>query len=277
MEVLKDTSYAYGTDYQKNQIKKYKNRANNHWKHRFEIFDTLIKKAEQILEKKTTSEISVVDIGCSIGTFALEAARLGYKSAGIDFDKEAINIAKQLANEESVKVNFICGDISNDVDFNEEIDIAVCFDIFEHLHDDEMGAFLKAIKNKLSKKGVLIFHTFPTQYDYIFFSKFAYIPLLPYAILSKKFFLKVTKIYVAFIDSILLLFKGKTHKDIIKNYPHCNPTTEERMIDLLTRSGFKNDFMEVKQLYPFKKRIQNIFKKHPISYRNLYGIVSPKK
>lgn len=130
MTKIKITSYEYGSEYQNTQVQKYLNRANNHWKYRFDIYHKLLD--EYVLpafKAKDKSEITVVDIGCSIGTFALEAARDGYNSIGIDFDSEAIDIAKNLAIEENVNAQFICGDISNDTHFNEKIDIAVCFDI----------------------------------------------------------------------------------------------------------------------------------------------------
>lgn len=279
MNKIKTTSYQYGSDYQNKQVEKYKNRANNHWKYRVKIFNELLKEhVLPIFNYREKSELTVVDIGCSIGTFALEAAKNGYKSIGVDFDDDAIHIAKQLAKEENLNAKFICGDISQDINFNEKIDIAVCFDIFEHLHDDELGAFLQSVKNKLSKKGVLLYHTFPTQYDYLFFqNKIISIPLMPFSIFGEKAFTKITKMYASIIDFFLILLKGKTYKEFIKHRGHCNPMTKERLSDILKRAGYENKLIEVSQLYKFKATIQKIFKKHPISYRNLYGVAYPKK
>ena len=93
------------------------------------------------LGHKSTSDIIVTDVGCSIGTFAIEFAKLGYRSYGVDFDPEALTQARRLCEEEKTHAEFICGDIAN---WNKQlppIDIAICFDIFEHLHDDELGSF----------------------------------------------------------------------------------------------------------------------------------------
>jgi len=278
MNNIKTTSYKYGNDYQNRQVEKYKNRANNHWKHRVEIFKLLIN--QDILPKlegREKSDIKVVDIGCSIGTFALEAARMGFDSSGIDFDNEAIKIAKQLAEEENVNAEFICGDISDSINFDKKIDIAVCFDIFEHLHDDELGAFLHIIKNRLSDNGVLLYHTFPTHYDYIFYTRWIVrFPLFLFTIFGRKFFEKIVKIYASKIDILLSLFIGKTYKEYIKNKSHCNPLTKQRLSDILLRAGFESKQIELAQLYDFKKKVQNVFKKHQISYRNLYGVAYPK-
>ncbi|MBN1253038.1 MAG: class I SAM-dependent methyltransferase [Bacteroidales bacterium] len=278
MNHIKTTSFQYGNDYQNKQVEKYKNRETNHWKYRIEIFNTLLNNVLPNFEGKQKKDITIVDIGCSIGTFALETAKNGFNAIGIDFDNDAINIAKQLAEEENIKAKFICGDISQNIDFNNKIDIAVCFDIFEHLHDDEIGAFLQSIKSRLSENGVLIYHTFPTQYDYLFFqNKLVRFPLILFSFLGKKAFLNLTKIYAKKIDILLILFKGKTQKERIKNFAHCNPLTKSRLKNILERAGFENKIIEVSQLYDFNKKTQKIFKKHEVSFRNLYGIAYPKK
>lgn len=271
---IKETSYSYGKEYQNQQIAKYRNRYSNHWKYRMQIFDYLLSKIKTSNSQKDTL---IADIGTSIGTFALEAAHKGYDSIGIDFDPDAIEIAKQLAKEEQVDAKFICGDVSQDIGLDNKIDIAICFDIFEHLHDDEFGALLLSLKAKLKKEGKILFHTFPNQYDYLFFEKtILMIPLIPWSIFPNKFFNRIVKIYASFIDIALILLIGKTYKEKIKTKSHCNPLTQERLQDIFIRSGYEIEILESKQLYKLKKRTSKIFKKHPISYRNIYGIIKPK-
>lgn len=279
MTKIKSTSYKYGNDYQNQQIYKYKNRTKNHWQYRINIFYKLLNKIVlAFFEGRKKSDITVVDIGCSIGTFALESARKGYNTIGIDFDNEAIKIAEKLAKEENLNVRFICGDISDDINFNNKIDIAICFDIFEHLHDDEIGALLQSVKKRLSENGAILYHTFPTKYDYIFFgNKFVYTLLVPFSLFGRVFFEKITKIYALFIDFLLILFKNKTYKNTIKTEAHCNPLSKKRLAEILNRAGFENKFIEVSQLYDFGKNVQKIFRKHHITYRNLYGVAILKK
>jgi len=170
MDSPKSTSFSYGSGYQASQAEKFRNRKNNHWVHRIALANRLVD--SYVFPKFTEvkkSDVVVVDVGCSIGTFAIEFAKKGYKAYGVDFDASALEIARQLSKEENVTPVFVQGDVSNwSVNFP-KIDIAICFDIFEHLHDDELGAFLVAIRRQLSEKGSLIFHTFPTQFYYIFF------------------------------------------------------------------------------------------------------------
>lgn len=275
---IRKTFAEYGQDYQINQANKYRNRTNNHWQKRIALAFDLVNKYVVKNLNKSPQESIVVDVGCSIGTFAIEFAKLGYQSFGVDFDPSALDIARQLSQEENVSPKFICGDISEWSNiFLSQIDIAICFDIFEHLHDDELGSFLQSIKKTLSRNGYLVFHTFPTQYDYIFFSKrYTYWPLIPFKNVRTSRFDKLVKIYSLFLDIYFLIRNGKIHKDIIKNSQHCNPLTKERMEDILLRGGFKIIYLESSQLYPFKKDVQNIFSKQSISYRNLFGVVKVK-
>ena len=110
----KSTSYQYGRDCQMRLLEKYKNRNDNHWKIRIELANRLVEQyVFPQLEAKPKSDTVVVDIGCSIGTFAIEFAKRGYKSYGIDFDPAAIEIATHLAADEGVSPEFVCGDVSD--------------------------------------------------------------------------------------------------------------------------------------------------------------------
>ena len=249
----------------------------NHWKSRIDLSKTLLERYSlPVLQGKPNQEVIVVDVGCSIGTFAIEFAKMGYSSFGIDFDSSALEIARQLAQEENVSPEFICGDISDWADNFPKIDIAICFDIFEHLHDDELGALLTSIKRHLSKEGSIVFHTIPTPYYYIFFKK-AYIRyfLMPFKCLSPQKFNLIPKVYSSFLGIARLLMKGSTFKESIKMKGHCNPTTPERLNDILRRAGYKSLFLESSNLYKFHESIQKQFQHQPITHKNLYGVAIP--
>lgn len=269
----------YGLEYQLKQANKYRNRDKNHWKIRIALaFDLVNKYAIKNINKKAQETI-VVDVGCSIGTFAIEFAKLGFKSFGVDLDDFALEIAKKLSKEEKVSPKFICGNISEWNNFSRSpIDIAICFDIFEHLYDNEIISFLQSIRKNLSKNGYLIFHTFPTQYDYIFYPNEykMYWPLIPFRNIKTSRFNKLVRIYSLFLDLLYLIRSGKAYNEQIRTSSHCNPLSKSRLRNIFLRSGFKIIYLESSQLYPFKKKIQDTFSKQPISYRNLYGVVKVK-
>jgi len=255
MTIIKSTSYEYGNEYQINQANKYRNRNNNHWKLRIELAEGLVDKFVLPRFGCAQKDLNVVDVGCSIGTFAIEFAKKGYFSYGIDFDRSALEIAHQLAIEENVSPEFICGDVSDWNNTGHSIDVAICFDIFEHLHDDELGALLASIKKQLSEKGALVFHTYPTQYDYIFFTRYRYM-LIPFSrLLSSKIFDVIVKVYSLVIDIGLQLKKGATYREHIKSRSHCNPTTIDRLTDILKRAGYEIEFIESSNIYDFHDSI----------------------
>lgn len=276
MSSIKSTSFEYGQNYQKTQADKYKNRASNYWKHRVELAHRLVEDHALPRFPSSNQSINIVDIGCSIGTFAIEFAKKGFRTFGVDFDQSALEIAQQLATDEGVSPEFVCGDVA---DWNEkypQIDIAICFDIFEHLHDDELGAFLGSIRRQLSSQGCLVFHTFPTEYDYIFNTYFKY-PILPLAFLSPRgFFRRALRIYALFVDILMLIKKGVTHKELIKRHGHCNPLTMERLRDIMERSGYELLVFDSANLYEEPRSFRNRFARHSLTHRNMYGVAVPK-
>jgi len=283
MQIVKQSCSIYGNEYQNHQVYKYKNRDKNHWKDRIDLALNLVRKDDGTKLKAKEKKDVVADIGCSVGTLAIEFAKLGYRSYGIDFDSSALEIAKKLSKEENVEVEFINNDIANWATLSlPKIDIAICFDIFEHLHDDELGALLVSLQNQLSKNSKLIFHTFPAEYDYLFYFEgtmarifvpwLRRLPLYLFKKLSEDKFERFVRAYASSFDFLYLIKKGRTHKELIKNNRHCNPLTKKRLEDILIRSGYKIIDIQTTQLYQFKEKIQKKFLHQPISHRNIFGV-----
>ncbi len=269
----KKTLSLYGREYQMHQAEKYHNRDNNHIKQKivlaFSLFDKYVKERFSGIN---VNDIVLADIGCSIGTYAIEFAKLGYNSYGFDFDPYAAEIGKQVCKHEQVDVTYITSDLG---EFNIEappIDIAICFDIFEHLYDDELGAFLQFLKERLSENGCVIFHTYPTQYSYLF-TGILKIPLIPFRSLPQKLFLCLTKIYSKIIDIVVLLIRGKDYWERRVDSRHCNPTTKARLKELLDRAGYQILHLKTAQIYDLNKSLKKLFPKQDSSHFNLIGVV----
>lgn len=275
----KATSFAYGAEYQREQVEKHRARRTNHWQPRIALAHRLVD--EYVLPRlgdRRPHQISVLDVGCSIGTMAIEMALRGFKAYGVDFDAAALQLARELAAEEGVSVDFYEGDVAAwRPELGRPLDIALCFDIFEHLHDDELGALLQTIRGHLSERGALVFYTFPLQYDYLFYSRDAISwPLVPFKWLPPATFDRVARAYAVMLDAGLLLTTGRTYKERIKGISHCNPTTRPRLRDILERAGYAIATIESNQLYPFKRYMMDRFAKQPIAHRNLFGVAYPR-
>lgn len=234
------------------------------------------------------ASIHVLDIGTSIGTFAIELAKRGYACTGIDLDADALTIARELAEEEGVSPTFVQEDVSAWTGRPGSVDVAVAFDLFEHLHDDELGALLRAVRTAMRPEGTLIYHTFPTEFDYIFFAPNKeeavakrngapplWAPLEKYAHLPPEQFEKKVRAYAARLDGDYLDSGGVPHREFIAMHQHCNPLTKERLDAILRRAGFRSVLIETGQLYPYQPEQQARFKGQPIVDRNLYGAAAP--
>lgn len=288
-EKPKASSYEYGKAAQEQMLKYYRQSkipsASNHEYLRVKLaFDLVRRWALPKLSGKEPREITVVDIGCSIGLFAIEFAKRGYNSFGIDFDSAALEIAKRLNDEENAGARFMQMDVS---DWNcrfQPIDVAICFDLFEHLHDDELGALFYALKKQLAKDGCIIFHTLPQKYDYLFWNGkrgiVQFPPLLrPFINLRSSRFSRVTEIYALMRDVVSLCKGSVTHKKAIKKSDHPNPLSTESLADILERAGYEileigSGFLGEIQVDP---RYRDQFLKQLVTHRSIYGVTVPRK
>jgi 2-polyprenyl-3-methyl-5-hydroxy-6-metoxy-1,4-benzoquinol methylase len=228
------------------------------------------------------TKIKIADIGCSVGLMAIEFAKAGFRSYGYDFDPSAVKIAKELAVKENVAVDFFEQDVTRD-DFKFPIDMAICFDMFEHLHDDEIGVLLYNLKKCLSKNGCIIFHTLPLQYDYLFWDDKEGVIRLPFLLRifrkqSRENFEKKVKIYALIIDILSIFRHNQTHKEQISGSGHPNPLTGERLSEIFLRAGYKTICLESGFLgeSQFDSADKEYFYKQKITHRSLYGIITPQ-
>jgi 2-polyprenyl-3-methyl-5-hydroxy-6-metoxy-1,4-benzoquinol methylase len=271
----KETSYAYGEAYQRQQVTKHRERRTNHWQKRIALAHRMVD--EWVLprfEGRPPSSITVIDVGCSIGTMAIEFALRGFRTRGVDFDGSALVIARELCREEQVAVEFYQCDVADlQKTSGEMVDVALCFDIFEHLHDDELGAMLQAIRRQMNPQGSLVFYSFPLQFDYLFFSRdFLNWPLVPFRWLSPKRFQSITRAYASLLDAGLLLTTGQSYAERIKKQAHCNPTTPARLQNILTRAGYDVACLETTDIYSFKPSVRKRFARQPIVDRQVFGV-----
>lgn len=272
-------SPAYGRAYQLQQLEKYRQRAVNHWSTRIALAQDLVSTyALPRMGKTPHNKVQVVDIGCSIGTFAIEFSKAGFDAVGVDLDAESLELARQLAQEEGVSPRFVHSDLGAWDGGGRPIDIAIAFDIFEHLHDDQIGALLATIRRRLSSNGTLVFHTFPTEFDFLFFENEGRLadPLVPFARRPPREFERRTRVLAMQLDAGAVEKGGLPRRDAIRLEQHCNPLGERRLRFMLERAGFEVSMIRTAQLYPYGKDLADRFKGQPIVDRNLFGAAIPR-
>jgi len=258
----------YTNKYFYSQLEKFNNRNANHWAPR-------IRKVFDDISSLNVSKGQVLDLGCSIGTYAYEFASRGHTTSGIDLSSEAIAIAQQLAKDKGLNIDYKIGDISIKDQFAENsFNLIYAGDIIEHLEDDILKKTIDNCFYWLKPGGYFIFHTVPLKYDYIFHKSILWILLIPFCILSDSWFKKIVKLLYYCFNFSLQVLTGRSWRDREKETVHCNLQTKNGFESILT---FNNFIIKESQLQitedRFKKPLKLfLFKNKEYFQKDLFGI-----
>lgn len=114
----------------------------------------------------------ILDVGCAIGCHAIELARKGHLTWGVDVLPPMIDRGTELARSLGLdeKVNLIAGDIRQLDRYFEPhfFDAIIANDIFEHLDDPALREVLAGLKHVTKPGGTIVIQTSPGRYYYWF-------------------------------------------------------------------------------------------------------------
>ena len=103
---------------------------------------------------------TVLDVGCGMGTFSIEAARAGANAIGVDPALAALRTARALAARMSAfRTHFLAADAASLPLPAESVDIVICADLTEHLDDDTLDAVVREAARVLRRGGVFALYT----------------------------------------------------------------------------------------------------------------------
>jgi 2-polyprenyl-3-methyl-5-hydroxy-6-metoxy-1,4-benzoquinol methylase len=94
----------------------------------------------------------VFDVGCGTGNFLNFAREVGWKVAGIDFDKNAVNTAETYFHLPNIELGTLEGYISSHQE-DSKFDLVTFFDVFEHI--DNHRDFTEQVKSLLVSNGYI--------------------------------------------------------------------------------------------------------------------------
>ena len=94
-----------------------------------------------------------LDVGCCIGAIPEAARRVGFNAHGIDYSKQAINLANQYFPE----CTFYNETIEEFIDRGLKFDMVYCSEVIEHIED--MHTFMQNLVKLLNKNAILFFTT----------------------------------------------------------------------------------------------------------------------
>lgn len=97
---------------------------------------------------------SILDLACGYGRHTIELARQGYQVIGLDYSKYFIELAKNEAKKQNVKVDFIRDDMRN-LSFVNKFDAVISmFTSFGYFEDEKDNVLvLRKISRALKSKG----------------------------------------------------------------------------------------------------------------------------
>jgi SAM-dependent methyltransferase len=102
----------------------------------------------------------VLDLGCGMGTFTIEAARAGAQAIGVDPMPAALAAARRVAQaENAVAARFVRADAAYLPFADRCADIALAADFTEHLDNDTLSRVLGEARRVLRSGGTLVIYT----------------------------------------------------------------------------------------------------------------------
>ncbi|MGH7506146.1 MAG: class I SAM-dependent methyltransferase [Longimicrobiales bacterium] len=99
----------------------------------------------------------LVDLGCGMGTFAIEAARHGAAAVGVDPAPAAVRAARRVGK--GTRASFVQADAAALPLANDSADVVLAADVSEHLDDDTLARILGEAARVLRAEGVLVLYT----------------------------------------------------------------------------------------------------------------------
>lgn len=112
---------------------------------------------EVLNDKKIILPGKILIPGCGKGYDAVEAAKKSFDVTALDFSQNAISFAKNLAEKENVKINFLVEDFFNlDENFNNSFDAVYDYTMFCAINPERRKDYAKKISLLLKPGGKFI-------------------------------------------------------------------------------------------------------------------------
>lgn len=119
---------------------------------------------EIINNKKIIEPCKILIPGSGKGHDAVAAAKKNFEVTALDFSEYAINIGKDLAQKENVKINFICEDIFNlDEVYENSFDAVYDYTMYCAINPERRNEYAEKISSLLKMNGKFIALLFPVE------------------------------------------------------------------------------------------------------------------
>lgn len=128
---------------------------------RFEQLDVKYQEIINLINLRVSDEL--LDIGCGRAEIIMFHAKNGGNATGVDFSKDAIDIATEKARELAVNCSLVTSSFQ-EIPEDKKYTKIVANDFIEHINEMEGISFFKKCMNLLEKDGTLLVFTGPNTF-----------------------------------------------------------------------------------------------------------------
>jgi ubiquinone/menaquinone biosynthesis C-methylase UbiE len=111
-----------------------------------------------VLKRFGAESRTILDLACGEGTFAVVMANKGFQVMGVDLSPHMLQFARERAEKEKVKVEFLLQDMRS-LPFEERFDLVTCwYDSLNYLLElEDLEKTFAGVWRSLKKEGLFIF------------------------------------------------------------------------------------------------------------------------
>ena len=101
-----------------------------------------------------------LDLGCGTGTNTNYLARHGWQATGIDFVPRAIRLARRKARNLGEDVDFLIGDVTQEILKNDEFDLVLDIGCLHNLSETNRQRYFENLDRLLAPQGTFLLYGF---------------------------------------------------------------------------------------------------------------------
>ena len=122
---------------------------------------------KELITNKIVKVCKAIDIGCGLGNYSRELAKVGFEMTGVDFSNVAIEKAKKLANKDNLSIEFLVADFAQEFKLNlSEFDFAFDYGLLHHIFPDDREMYVRNVVKLLNKNAFYLSIAFTEEDDY---------------------------------------------------------------------------------------------------------------
>tara|TARA_R110001583_G_scaffold47611_1_gene149051 strand:+ start:6378 stop:7016 length:639 start_codon:yes stop_codon:yes gene_type:complete len=122
---------------------------------------------KELITKKIVKACKAIDIGCGLGNYSRELAKVGFEMTGVDFSNVAIEKAEKLANKDNLSIEFLVADFTQELKLNlPEFEFAFDYGLLHHVFPEDREIYARNVAKLLNENAFYLSIAFNEEDDY---------------------------------------------------------------------------------------------------------------